>query len=73
MRCILCTLIHTQLTGHLRPVKTAGFGVPMKAALPGPKVKSSSFIGKPVKVTLLRQSEVELDSVPSGLTQNLGW
>jgi len=54
-------------------VKTAGFGVPMKAALPVPKVKSSTFTAKPVMVTLPRQSEVELDSVPSGLTQKQGW
>ena len=69
MRCILCTVIHTQLTGHLRPVKTAGFGMSMKAALPVPKDKSSSFTALPAPITLLRQSEVELDSVPSGLTQ----
>ena len=68
MRCILCTVIHTQLTGHLRPVKTAGFGVPKKVV---PKAKSPLFSAKPP--LLLRQSEVELDSVPSGLTQNQGW
>ena len=64
-----------QLTGHLGPVKTAGFGVPKKSSLPVTKVKKSlgALIAVAVPVIVWRQSELELDVVPSGLTQNLGW
>ena len=66
-------LMYHQLTGHLGPVKTAGFGVPKKSSLPVTKVRKSAFSPKFVKVILWMQSELELDVVPSGLTQNLGW
>ena len=67
--------MYHQLTGHLGPVMTAGFGVPKKSAFPVTKVRKpkSVLIAEPVKVILWRQSELELDVVPSGLTQNLGW
>ena len=72
--CTVNTEYH-QLTGHLGPVKTAGFGVPKKSSLPisnsrKPEGASTAMF---VKVIGWRQSELELDAVPSGLTQNLGW
>ena len=68
-------LMYRQLTSHLGPVKTAGFGVPKKSSLPATKVRNSLLILTPVTVKVIawRQSELELDVVPSGLTQNLGW
>ena len=73
----MCTvntkLIYHQLTGHLGPVKTAGFGNPRKVLLPVSKIRLSAFLPKFVPVILWRQSKLELDVVPSGLTQNLGW
>ena len=75
----MCTvnteLMYHQLTGHLGPVKTAGFGVSKKSSLPVTKVRNpgGAFIATFVKVIGRRQSELELDMVPSGLTQNLGW
>ena len=71
--CIVNTkLIYHQLTGHLGPVKTAAFGVPKKLSS---KVRKSFGVLEPkfVPVILWRQSELELDVVLSGLTQNLGW
>ena len=67
--------MYHQLTGHLGPVKTAGFGVPKKSSLPVTKVRNSLLIPTPVTVKVIawRQSELELDVVPSGLTQKLGW
>ena len=72
--CTVNTEYH-QLTGHLGPVKTAGFGVPKKSALPVTNVRKpeGAFIAMFVIVIGWRQSELELDMVPSGLTQNLGW
>ena len=72
--CTVNTEYH-QLTGHLGPVKTAGFGVPKKSSLLVTKVRKpkSVLIAELVKVIDWRQSELELDMVPSGLTQNLGW
>ena len=73
----MCTvkLMYHQLTGHLDPVKTAGFGVPKKLTLPISKVRKprGASIAMFAKVIVWRQSELELDVVPSGLTQNLGW
>ena len=73
--CTVNTEYH-QLTGHLGPVKTAGFGVPKKSSLPVTNVRKppeGALKAKFVKVIVWRQSELELDVVPSGLTQNLGW
>ena len=75
----MCTvnteLMYHQLTGHLGPVKTAGFGVPKKSSLLVTKVRKpkTGVIARFVKVIGWRQSELELDMVLSGLTQNLGW
>ena len=75
----MCTvnteLMYHQLTGHLGPVKTAGFGFPKKSSLPVTKSRNpeGAFIAWFVKFIGWRQSELELDVVPSGLTQNLGW
>ena len=76
----MCTvnteLMYHQLTGHLGPVMTAGFTVPKKSALPVTKVRKppeAAFTAWFVKVICWRQSELELDVVLSGLTQNLGW
>ena len=67
--------MYHQLTGHLGPVKTAGFGVPKKSSLPIKKVRKpvGAFAAWFVPVIVWRQSELELDVLPSGLTQNLGW
>ena len=67
--------MYHQLTGHLGPVKTAGFGVRKKPSFPITKVRKSLGVLAPpfVPVIVWRQSELELDMVPSGLTQNLGW
>ena len=72
--CTVNTEYH-QLTGHLGPVKTAGFGVPKKSSLPVTKSRKPEGVlaAEFVKVIVWRQSELELDVVPSGLTQNLGW
>ena len=69
--CTVNTEYH-QLTGHLGPVKTAGFGVPKKSSLPVTKVRKPEGAFTPTFV-FWRQAEPELGSVPSGLTQNLGW
>ena len=73
----MCTvkLMYHQLTGHLGPVKTAGFGDPKKSSLPITKVRKSlgALVATFVPVIGWRQSELELDVVPSGLTQKLGW
>ena len=66
-------LMYHQLTGHLGSVKTAGFGDPKKSSFPITKVRKSALVPTFVKVIVWRQSELELDVVPSGLTQNLGW
>ena len=67
--------MYHQLTGHLGPVKLAGFGDPKKSSLPIKKVRKSGSLLVAVAVPVIgwRQSELELDTVPSGLTQNLGW
>ena len=67
--------MYHQLTGHLRPVKKAGFGDPKKSSLPVTKSRKPKDVlaATFVKVIGWRQSELELDMVPSGLTQNLGW
>ena len=72
--CTVNTEYH-QLTGHLDPVKTAGFGDPKKSALPVTKVRKPKrvLVAEFVEVIVWRQSELELDMVPSGLIQNLGW
>ena len=64
--------MYLQLTGHRGPVKTVGFGELKKELLASKKRWSPPKIVF-VKVILWRQSELELDIVPSGLTQNLGW
>ena len=73
----MCTvkLMYHQLTGHLGPVKTAGFGVLKKSSLPITNARKSLGTLAAVAVPVIgwRQSELELDVVPSGLTQNLGW
>ena len=68
-------LMSHQLTGHLGPVKTAGFRMPKKSSLPITNVRKSGSLLIAVAVPVIgwRQSELELDVVPSGLTQNLGW
>ena len=65
--------MYHQLTGHLGPVKLVGFGDPKKSTLPITKVRKSALVPTFVPVIVWRQSELELDVVPSGLTQNLGW
>ena len=67
--------MYHQLTGHLGPVKLVGFGDPKKSTLPVTKVRKplAVLIAVAVPVIGWRQSELELDTVPSGLTQNLGW
>ena len=65
--------MYHQLTGHLGPVKTAGFGVLKKSSLPITKVRKSATTAVFVPVIGWRQSELELDMMLSGLTQNLGW
>ena len=62
--------MYHQLTSHLGPVKTDGFGNPRIVV---PKIIWSLFLLKFVPVIVWRQSELELDIVLSGLTQNLGW
>ena len=66
-------LMYHQLTGHLGPVKLVGFGVSKKSSLPISKARKSALAAVFAKVIGWRQSELELDVVPSGLTQNLGW
>ena len=53
----------------------AGFGVPKKSSSLITKVRKSLGVLIAVAVPVIgwRQSELELDTVPSGLTQNLGW
>ena len=68
----VCIISNTQLTSHLDPVKIAGFDELKKELLASKKRKSPPKILF-VRFILWRQSKLELDMVPSGLTQNLGW